>query len=203
MKKYWQTIYVGIRKIEVSKVLTIGVTGHRSLPNEMKLKVILQKTLRKLLADYDGISIVSPLAEGADRLFVETAFTVMPEKIKKLVIPMPFDKERYVQDFATEESKQEFKKYFEKSNFKNIKEELEIDSFMTLHGKDDNEAYMNVGKCVANNSDILIAIWDGKEANGAGGTGDVIAYAKKKRKAILHINTDTLKVDKINFEGIL
>jgi hypothetical protein len=45
-------------------------------------------------------------------------------------------------------------------------------------------------------------LWDGKKANGVGGTGDIVAYAKKKRKAILHINTETLEVDKINFEGL-
>jgi hypothetical protein len=50
---------------------------------------------------------------------------------------------------------------------------------------------------------VLIALWDGKKANGVGGTGDVVAYAKEQRKPILHINPEDLHIEKINFESVL
>ena len=39
------------------------------------------------------------------------------------------------------------------------------------------EAFLAAGSRVANESDLLIAIWDGRDAHGKGGTGDVVRYA--------------------------
>ena len=192
----------GASEKKKNNTITLGVTGHRNIDtNDHKLKENIENELEKIIENYDEVILYSPLAEGADRLFVDVAFGIAPEKMSKLLIPMPFDKERYMQDFKTEKSKHEFEKYFDESSFKN-NNKLVIDSFSTLLGKDD-ESYKNVGKCVVDKSNILIALWDGKPANGIGGTGDIVTYAKKKRKAILHINTDTLEVNRINFEGIL
>lgn len=39
------------------------------------------------------------------------------------------------------------------------------------------EAYFAAGKIMADRADTIVAVWDGKEAEGLGGTGDVVAYA--------------------------
>jgi len=59
-----------------------------------------------------------------------------------------------------------------------------------------------MGHAIVDECDLLIALWDRKKAKGVGGTGDIVTYAKKKEIPILHINTETLEVDKINFEGL-
>ena len=35
---------------------------------------------------------------------------------------------------------------------------------------------------------MLIAIWNGDDSKGLGGTGDIVQYAKFKNKKIIHLN---------------
>ena len=183
-------------KPKLHKNISIGISGHIliDISNE-KLKFVLKKELKKIMDNMDEVKLYSPLAEGADRLFVDTAFEILPEKIKNLTIPMPFDKDRYMEDFKEKNSKEEFEAYFDIPIFKNLKN-LTIDSYSILPSKIDNESYFNVGKCVVNNSDIIFALWDGKEANGIGGTGDIVKYVKRKKpkKKVVLINPDTYEV---------
>jgi hypothetical protein len=62
-----------------------------------------------------------------------------------------------------------------------------------------NTLYRNVGEHIVDNSDILVAIWDGNLSNGTGGTAEIVEYAKKKNKKILHINSESYKVAQINW----
>ncbi|MFJ8953478.1 hypothetical protein ACIRO1_25525 [Streptomyces sp. NPDC102381] len=39
---------------------------------------------------------------------------------------------------------------------------------------------MAAGKEVVDQSDVLLAVWDGKPAGGKGGTADVVAYAQRQ-----------------------
>ena len=41
----------------------------------------------------------------------------------------------------------------------------------------ENESYRAVGRMVLNQSDVIIAIWDGKDARGKGGTGQIVKEA--------------------------
>jgi hypothetical protein len=34
----------------------------------------------------------------------------------------------------------------------------------------------------------MVAVWNGKEAAGLGGTGDVVKYTQSKRKKTVHLN---------------
>lgn len=42
-------------------------------------------------------------------------------------------------------------------------------------------------------SDFIIAVWNGKEARGLGGTGDIVKYANQTLKEVIHI--DPIKKD--------
>ncbi|WP_229661926.1 hypothetical protein [Phycicoccus endophyticus] len=46
------------------------------------------------------------------------------------------------------------------------------------------EAFMAAGDQVARTGDWLIAVWDGKKAQGLGGTGDVVARARALGKRV-------------------
>lgn len=64
------------------------------------------------------------------------------------------------------------------------------------------EAFLACGKAVADWTDILIAIWDGRPAKGRGGTGDVVAYARSVQTpmAWAHPNPPfSLCFDNLNF----
>jgi hypothetical protein len=42
------------------------------------------------------------------------------------------------------------------------------------------DAYMAAGQQVVDQSDILLAVWDGMPAGGKGGTADIVAYAQQR-----------------------
>jgi len=176
--------------------IKVGITGHRNILNVSKLTITLDKALKQLASSYKLGSIISPLAEGADRLVAEM---LMDDYDSKLIVPLPFKMEEYKKDFS-EKSTHEFNKLLEAVTCM-----YEVDS-LDKHTRSD--CYFSAGKEVVNKCDILIALWDGNEADGVskiGGTAYVVDYARKQNKPIIHINTSTDKYDVqyINFEGIL
>ena len=72
-------------------------------------------------------------------------------------------------------------------------------SVTTLNFKEPSEsAYLSAGKFIVDNSDVMIAIWNGKPAQGPGGTADIVEYARMNRKSIIVFDTEELKVKEIN-----
>jgi hypothetical protein len=51
------------------------------------------------------------------------------------------------------------------------------------------QAYWRAGREVVDRSDVLIALWDGQPAHGTGGTGEVVAYARRSGVAVLTVPT--------------
>lgn len=50
------------------------------------------------------------------------------------------------------------------------------------------DAFLAAGKRVVDASDALLAVWDGEDARGRGGTGDIVAYALALGRPVLHMN---------------
>ena len=48
------------------------------------------------------------------------------------------------------------------------------------HNSPSEEAFLDAGQHVVDRSDRLIAVWDGDDAQGKGGTGDVVRYARER-----------------------
>ena len=55
-------------------------------------------------------------------------------------------------------------------------------------------AFYEAGKAVVEQSDLVIAVWDGKPARGLGGTADIVKYVEQQHKPLVHINPLTLAV---------
>jgi hypothetical protein len=53
------------------------------------------------------------------------------------------------------------------------------------HQSPSEPAFLNAGHRVVDLSDIVIAVWDGREARGTGGTADIVRYAKERGKEVL------------------
>ena len=51
-----------------------------------------------------------------------------------------------------------------------------------------DQAYALAGEATVAQSDILLAVWDGKAARGVGGTGDVVEYAIRRGVPVLHLD---------------
>ena len=111
------------------------------------------------------LRVLSPLAEGADRLVAQAALSLG----WALEVPMPFAQADYEADFpATVDA---FRALLARATHR-----LELDG---SHGADEARSYEAVGQYVVENADLLIAVWDGHPARGRGGTGDIVRFAAR------------------------
>ncbi len=177
--------------------LSVGVTGHRlnklSRTEVDRLKHEVHRlftALRRGIADIPGMAegagrkppalrVVSPLAEGADRIVAETAL----EQDAELIALLPFARSEYVQDFDSAASRAEFAALLERAT--NV---IELGGARETES-DRETAYAEVGAMVVARSDVLIALWDGEEAAGTGGTAQIVRLAQEGRRPVLWLPT--------------
>jgi hypothetical protein len=86
----------------------VAVTGHRFLRDESRLFSIVADVLQMVLHTFPGrpLCVISPLAEGADRLVAECVLEV-PGSTLVAVLPLP--EEEYMEDFKTAASRATFR----------------------------------------------------------------------------------------------
>lgn len=172
--------------------VVIGVTGHRKLadPDMVREKLnemfeLVDKKFSRSLKNSDySFSIISPLAEGADRIAVEELLKykdLSSYKNPSLEVILPLPLEEFADDFETEESKEEFKAYLDMAESVKVLDKTESRE----------EAYYESGIYVVDRCDILIAVWNGRSANGLGGTAEIVEYARERKKWIYWINSET------------
>jgi hypothetical protein len=156
--------------------LVIGVTGHRDLRagDIEKLANKTSKVLRQLREQYPytPFIIFSALAEGADRLVAKTALDLGAE----LVVPLPMPQELYEKDFLTPESIAEFRLLLSRAKRKFIVPMLNGDEKVARCAVARNMQYEQMGRCIAIESQILIALWDGSVSEKPGGTWEVVQF---------------------------
>jgi hypothetical protein len=125
---------------------------------------------------------VTPLAEGTDRLFAEQAVS----RGYQLVCPFPFPQSEYEADFAPG-------KALEADSLDRFRRLLggphpvttfELDGTRAMGG----DAYGAAGRVVLNQSDLLIAVWDGQPAAGPGGTVETVSRAVAYRVPVIWID---------------
>jgi hypothetical protein len=149
-------------------MIRIGVTGHRILANQEKIRLRIGDVLNRLNTSFheNEWEIVSALAEGADCLFVEEA---MNQLSAHLVAVLPLSVSEYLNEFHYASNKSAFELLL--SNAKNI---VRIDQKALRE-----ESYLEAGRYIVDHCDILVAIWDGEKAQGIGGTGDIVKLARQ------------------------
>jgi hypothetical protein len=167
-------------------MVAIGVTGHRNLTNEEQLLSGVDQALNHIQGAFPNsrITIISPLAEGADRL---VAWRAMANNDADLVVPLPLDVEEYMLDFSKISSKAEFVTLLEQA--------AQVIELPVLENREDS--YLAVGLYVLKQCDILIAIWDGLPARGPAGTGQIVAHAREQKKPLAWIFAGSQDQDKI------
>ncbi len=172
--------------VGLSRELIVGVTGHRLHkvdPTDAHLRDACVRVLHHLKDLYRDRSfiVLSPLAEGADRLVAELA---MEELDAQLHVPLPLPYEIYIQDFDPDDqqaSVDHFKTLIGRAE-RYYELPLAGGSFNELSrsGSTGNEArakqYALVGAYIVQRCHELIAIWDGTEPNGLGGTGQIVQW---------------------------
>jgi len=180
----------------------IGVSGHRNLPNKEGVINAVKKVLNsidELLeknmpngTPYQYV-IVSPLAEGADRIVADVVLNRRrkDEADKPILeVPLPVPVVEYKKTFDGGASSEK--------EFDDLAVKAEKIELLPPTKRDDR--YVQVGQHVVRNCDVLIAIWDGEKSKGQGGTQNIVEYAREKGRALFWINSTTLEITRENFD---
>ena len=154
--------------------ITVGVVGHLDVVTTNEQKLQIENLFRDLAAEYPNspIYLFSSIAEGADR-YVARIFLELKKNHEELcdrfelIVPMPFEKEEYKNDFSEESDKE----------FDDLLAQAKRSFFVGYESDvtDRPQQYLKTGKLVADSSLILIALWDG-EAGKKGGTADIVKH---------------------------
>ncbi len=176
--------------------LNIGITGHRALLLPLGVVAALGPIVSRLFGelrdaagsvhrdesaifsdDPPDLRLHTPLATGADQL----AATYAKSQGFHIRALLPFAPDEYSKDFVEGHERDEF-----------LHQLAAADESFALPGLRSNqdEAYVMVGKAVIAAADILVAIWDGGEGNGPGGTAHIVDLALRGGVPVIHILVD-------------
>ena len=176
--------------------LTVGITGHRlggladvrlgAIGDEIALALdtveaealgVFKREARLFAKAAPVLTLVSPLADGADQMAAEAGL----KRRWRLQAILPFARATYIRDFDGHEAQARFIALIERA-----------DCVLELPGDpdDDAEAYMAAGRATIAHCDVLIAIWDGQPPRGRGGTAEVVHLAVAQGTPVIHIPAD-------------
>ncbi len=155
--------------------LTIGVTGHRDLVAEEipALKEQVRGFFRQLKTDFPhlDLQLITPLAEGSDRLVTDIAL----EMGISLIVPLPMPQADYERDFSSPAAIGVFRESLKHARVINLRTLPEAQGQPMLENVRDRQ-YAQLGIFISNHSQILLALWDGKASDATGGTSAVVNY---------------------------
>lgn len=170
----------------------VGVTGHRTLPTGIRgelrdgvatLLAHVQSTVVEIGKRHPDVYAhggkatlvaVSPMARGADRLVAREAEALHFE----LDAPAPYDLTRTDSDIADPSTPTG-------DLYAKARAHFILDGI-----RGDFQSYVEVGRRVVWNSDLLIAVWDGRLAAGPGGTAEIVKLAREHEVPVVHFHTE-------------
>ena len=177
-------------------VVNIGVTGHRAgvltAPLVRTLRPVVYTVFRELReatlrlqeseAEFCSLTeaqlrLHTPLATGADQIAAICARS-SGYFVRAL---LPFEPTESRKDFAEGEGLEGFEQAL-----------AAADEIVALPGdrSDLEGAYVLVGESLVGTADVVIAIWDGEEGRGPGGTAHVVELALQSSVPVIHIDID-------------
>ena len=153
--------------------LVFGVSGHRDLlvADVPQLREQILRVFASFRSAYPHtpFRLLTPLAEGADRLTAEAAL----ESGIGLFVPLPMEQKEYERDFTTAESLAEFR-----ALLASAESHWEIPIRKNPVTESRTAQYAAVGDFIARCSHVLILLWDGTDNRKVGGT----AWVKRRRE---------------------
>lgn len=165
--------------------MRISTTGHR--PNRLHIaEELIALRLREALGQISAavalqrpgepMIALSPLAEGADRLFAAAALDLG----FRLEAMLPFRSADYERTFSDPARLAEYRALLARA-----------DRVIELPGNlsDSDAAYEAMGRESVRLGDIVVAVWDGEPAAGRGGTPDIVAVALGQGRPVVWIDS--------------
>jgi hypothetical protein len=155
-------------------MIRIGVAGHRWVTADATAFASAQCSaiLHRARAEWRDVRALSAIAEGADAFFADAAVALGI----RLEIVRPFDD--YASDFTTREARERYER---------LRAAARAETRLAYPHRS-TEAYLAGMRWIVDNSDVLVAIWDGRAAPGAGGTADAVDRANRAGRPWIHVN---------------
>lgn len=150
--------------------MRVGITGHQRLADDAAWHWVWGALVQEIQPSHETVGI-SSLAIGADQLFAECVLKFGGSLIA--VIPFP----DYSRTFRSENERLRYEQLLGAA-----------EQVITLPGERDEESsYLTAGELVVQESEMMVAVWDGLPAKGKGGTGDIVSFAVSLNRRVLHI----------------
>ncbi len=168
----------------------VGFSGHRlGLNQELirpALTAVLAEMKQQAVRAGGTVELYTSIAEGADTLCVEAARALnLPVH---LLLPLP-DAE-FSRDFTSPESWQRSRAEIEHARMRPGR-----DSVHLVPGESTRpECYFNQGIHMLDAVDVLVAVWDGTNARGMGGTAEMVNHARAIGIPVIWIEPKTAAV---------
>jgi hypothetical protein len=159
--------------------LVVAVSGHRELADREATVVALEEAISAIEQTFprQTYRLLSPLAEGADRL---AATVVLLRPLWKLWGILPLPVEDYHRSFSSTASRSEFDALLKKTQ----------KTLVLRPPTDRTEAYRKLGIYLVNHCHVLLAVWDGLPARGPGGTAEIVEHARKRGLPLALVRLD-------------
>ena len=174
--------------VQLPEVLAVGFTGHRKVPYETKSRQVIRDFLARQKESHHGVMYgISSAASGGDQLFAESCIELnIPLRI---LLPRPAD---------------QFRTDFDDTSWQRTVHIMEnaISVEVTGWHETKTEQYYDCGIQTVAESQLLVALWDGRPARGAGGTQEMVSYARKTGHPVAWIQSETGELQWINKEAL-
>ena len=154
--------------------MRVGISGHQNLGASGVVDWV-RGQINNELRKRHFVSGVSSLADGADQLFAEVVLDL--GKVLEVVIPCRNYESAFRNPVAAR-------------RFQNLKNRAVISSVLDFVGPSE-EAFYQAGRYIVETSGLMIFVWNGKPAQGHGGTADIVAYARQLNREFVWINPMT------------
>jgi len=154
---------------------SVGITGHQ-MREGIDWSWVRAEIDHALAEEAGANELWTSLATGADTIAAEVA--LQRGMAIKAVIPHA----QYAEVFD-DEDRAIYRSLLSRS----------ADVVAMVSDGGDEDAYLAAGHRVADESDLLIVVWDGQPAAGKGGTGDIAAYAGDRGTRVIWLDTRTSK----------
>jgi len=188
--------------------LSVGVLGHRlnRLPEQQRPEILnrinealelITGAARDALGGYQSyfaqepaaLTVISALAEGADRIGAQTALALDVA----LTAVLPFTVDDYEKDFVEASSRSEYRGLLGKAQ-----------KVLVLCGDRAQEAraYETAGLTILSNSDLVLGVWDNGASAGRGGTTEMLQAAARRGIPIIYIDATGAKETRVLWGGL-
>ncbi|HTX40817.1 MAG TPA: hypothetical protein VMD25_03225 [Acidobacteriaceae bacterium] len=163
--------------IRLPAVLGIGFTGHRTLREEAPCRQAILDFLREQQAKSSGhVYGISSAAAGGDLLFAESCMELgIPLRV---LLPM---------------AREEFRRDFDAASWTRAEEVLgrAASVEVTAGSEDRREQFYDCGVLTVQQSQVLLALWDGQPSRGMGGTAEIVAFAETIGRPVVWLHSET------------